>query len=159
MTDDSEKVARATVCGATTALLSFAIVFVVAGAAPSRADAPADTDRSPKFNATAYTVGGKTASGDKAKPGVVAADPKVLPLGSRIRVKDGGELSGEYVVKDKGRKIKGHKIDVYVHGEKRAKDIGKKPVHVDVLQYGDGSRQSARNEPVPPLDHRARAAK
>jgi 3D (Asp-Asp-Asp) domain-containing protein len=112
-----------------------------------------------KFNATAYTAGHETASGDAPKPGVVEADPKVLPLGSRVRVDDGGELSGEYVVKDKGRKVKGHKLDVYVHGNKHAKNIGKKPVHVDVLQYGDGSRESARSEPLPPPQERAPAAR
>src|SRR5262249_34867368 len=43
------------------------------------------------FRATAYVAKGRTTAGTKSKEGVVAADPKVLPLGSRIRIVDAGE--------------------------------------------------------------------
>jgi 3D (Asp-Asp-Asp) domain-containing protein len=111
------------------------------------------------FKATAYDAKGKTAAGDPVKPGVVAADPKVLPPGSRVRVKDAGAYSGEYVVKDKGPAVKGHEVDIYVPGKKRAKQFGKKPVKVDVVKKGDGSRAGAREEPVPPPAARAPAVR
>src|SRR5262245_63766066 len=74
------------------------------------------------FTATAYSVEGKTAAGTQTHEGVVAADPDVLPLGSRIRVHDAGQYSGEYVVRDTGRKIQGHELDIYLANDAEAKD-------------------------------------
>jgi hypothetical protein len=48
---------------------------------PPKAEVPATS-----FEATAYTIEGETASGAQTRKGIVAADPKVLPIGSRIRV-------------------------------------------------------------------------
>jgi len=101
------------------------------------------------FQATAYSIEGKTASGTAAHEGLVAADPHILPLGSRIRVEDAGAYSGEYVVKDTGRAIDGHELDIYLASDSEAKKFGKQTVKVLVLQYGDGSRDGARREPLP----------
>jgi len=90
------------------------------------------------FRATAYSVEGKTASGARTREGIVAADPKVLPIGSRIRVSDAGQYSGEYVVKDTGRAIKGHELDIYLDDDREAKRFGKRRVKVEVLQRGEG---------------------
>jgi 3D (Asp-Asp-Asp) domain-containing protein len=90
-----------------------------------------------QFTATAYTVPGKTASGAHTREGVCAADPAVLPLGSRIRVSEAGKYSGEYIVKDSGRKIDGHEIDLYIANDAEARRFGKKQVAVEVLQYGE----------------------
>jgi 3D (Asp-Asp-Asp) domain-containing protein len=38
------------------------------------------------MSVTAYCVSGTTKSGQQTRPGIVAADPRVLPLGSVIRV-------------------------------------------------------------------------
>jgi 3D (Asp-Asp-Asp) domain-containing protein len=86
------------------------------------------------FNATAYSIEGTTASGGQAKPGIVAADPTVLPLGTRIRVHDAGPYSGEYTVTDTGREIKGHEIDIYLRDDAEAKRFGKRAVKVEVLE-------------------------
>lgn len=101
------------------------------------------------FHATAYSIEGKTASGVPSREGMVAADPKILPLGSRIRVEDAGAYSGEYVVKDTGQAIDGHDLDIYLASDSEAKKFGKRTVKVMVLQYGDGSRDGARQEPLP----------
>jgi 3D (Asp-Asp-Asp) domain-containing protein len=93
------------------------------------------------FHATAYSIEGKTASGTHTREGIVAADPKVLPLGSRIRVTDAGAYSGEYVVKDTGRAINGHEIDVYLANDREAKQFGKRTVKVQVLERGGGHGQ------------------
>jgi 3D (Asp-Asp-Asp) domain-containing protein len=90
------------------------------------------------FDATAYSVKGETAGGTRARTGVVAADPKVLPLGSRIEVQGAGEHSGIYTVEDTGPAIKGHKIDVFVPDAHKAKKFGRKKVRVKVLKRGDG---------------------
>ena len=89
-----------------------------------------------QFTATAYSDKGKTATGAHTREGVCAADPAVLPFGSRIRVEGAGRHSGEYVVKDSGRKIDGHEIDLYIANDAEAKRFGKRQVTVEVLRYG-----------------------
>src|SRR5262245_21971931 len=68
--------------------------------------------RTMEFEATAYSIEGRTAAGTRSRQGIVAADPKVLPLGTRIRVHGAGRYSGDYLVGDTGRGIKGREIDV-----------------------------------------------
>src|ERR1700733_6574177 len=58
------------------------------------------------FRATAYCLKGRTALGGGVRRGIVAADPRVLPLGSQIQI-DGGGYSGIYTVTDTGGAIKG----------------------------------------------------
>jgi rare lipoprotein A len=99
-------------------------------------EAPAPSPARMRFAATAYTIEGTTASGAHTREGIVAADPAVLPMGSRIRVQGAGRYSGEYVVKDSGRKIDGHEIDLYIANDQEAKRFGKKRVTVEVLRYG-----------------------
>jgi 3D (Asp-Asp-Asp) domain-containing protein len=121
-----------------------ALTLVVAcerrGAAPPAREEPSAA-RGPapmRFEATAYSIEGKTAAGTKTHEGIVAADPSLLPLGTRIRVSDAGGYSGEYVVRDTGHTIKGREIDIYVANDAEAKRFGRKPVQVEVVEYGDG---------------------
>lgn len=94
------------------------------------------------FHATAYSIEGRTASGVSTRKGIVAADPAVLPLGSRIRVSGAGPYNGEYVVEDTGRKIDGREIDIYLANDAEAKRFGNKHVTVEVLEYADRERSS-----------------
>ena len=89
------------------------------------------------FIATAYSVEGTGASGKWSHPGTVAADRKVLPLNSRIRIYGAGRYSGEYTVEDTGGKVDGHHIDVYMPSRAEAKRFGRQRVKVLVLKYGD----------------------
>ena len=86
------------------------------------------------MSATAFTLEGRTASGIKAQSGVVAADPRVLPLGTVIRVSSAGPYSGKYVVADTGRQIRGMEIDIYVRTPGEARRFGRKQVRVQILQ-------------------------
>ena len=90
------------------------------------------------FSATAYSIEGRTASGAQTRRGIVAADPRVLPIGSRIRVHEAGEYDGEYVVHDTGPAVKGREIDIYVPSNAAAKRFGRRTVKVEVLSRGDG---------------------
>jgi 3D (Asp-Asp-Asp) domain-containing protein len=64
--------------------------------------------RTLRMEATAYAQDSKpTASGTIAHEGIVAADPAVLPFGTRIRVKSAGAYDGTYTVTDTGAKIRG----------------------------------------------------
>jgi 3D (Asp-Asp-Asp) domain-containing protein len=94
----------------------------------------------PSFEATAYSVEGQTASGAQTRAGIVAADPNVLPMGSRIRVRGAGHYDGEYTVKDTGREIKGREIDIYIANDTEAKRFGRKSVTVEVLERGEKRR-------------------
>lgn len=94
------------------------------------------------YTATAYAFRGRTASGRLVGKGVIAADPRVLPLGSRVRV-EAGNWSGEYVVADTGGAIKGRKIDIWVPTTGEAYRFGRRKVKLTVLSYG-GRRNKAR---------------
>jgi len=102
-------------------------------APPPVASIPSPTPTKQRFTATAFSVEGRTASGRETRPGMVAADPKVLPLGSRIRVSGAGQYSGEYTVADTGRSIKGHDIDIFIADDAEAKRFGRRTVEVEVL--------------------------
>jgi 3D (Asp-Asp-Asp) domain-containing protein len=104
-------------------------------------------DRPLTFKATAYSIEGQTADGTRAREGVVAADPRILPLGSHIRVEGAGAYDGVYVVEDTGRGIKGREIDVYLRNDAEAKRFGRKRVNVEVLKWGEGRDGKPENLP------------
>ena len=103
-------------------------------------EAPPDVARRgalQSFSATAYSIEGRTASGVHTRRGIVAADPRVLPIGSRLRVPEAGEYDGEYVVHDTGPAIRGREIDIYVPSDAAAKRFGRRTVKVEVLSRGE----------------------
>ncbi|KUO69403.1 MAG: hypothetical protein APF77_14155 [Clostridia bacterium BRH_c25] len=72
---------------------------------------------------------GITYSGLKVRPGIVAVDPKVIPLGTHLYV----EGYGEALAADIGGAIKGNRIDLYYESPKDVARYGKKTVKVYVL--------------------------
>jgi 3D (Asp-Asp-Asp) domain-containing protein len=94
-----------------------------------------NADASDKFHATAYCLTGITSSGVEAAPGLVAADPKVIPLGSMIYV-DSPFMGGIYQVLDTGSHVKGKIIDIFIPSLERCKEFGRRIVKVKVLRYG-----------------------
>lgn len=78
---------------------------------------------------------GITRSGTHARPGVVAVDPKVVPLGSVLYVesldytRDYGFSSAE----DTGGAIKGNRIDLFIGDNSSARRYGRRNVRVYVL--------------------------
>ena len=89
------------------------------------------------FVATAYSTKGNTVKGVQTQPGIVAADRRILPLGSTIRVSDAGEYSGLYVVTDVGTAIIGRRIDIFITDPKKAARFGRQKVSVELLKPGD----------------------
>lgn len=89
--------------------------------------------------ATAYTdsSGNKTASGRMPQYGVIAVDPKVIPLGTRLYVEstdDGKSWTYGYCVAgDTGGAIKGNKIDLYYNSESECVRFGRRTAIVYVL--------------------------
>jgi len=124
----------------------------------SNANLPATTSNSgvgsQTYTATAYSLRGRTASGQPASRGLIAADPSVLPLGTRVRV-EAGSWSGEYVVADTGGAVKGRRIDIWTPTTQEALQFGRRPVKLTVLELGGKREQPAlvrprrANDPIP----------
>jgi 3D (Asp-Asp-Asp) domain-containing protein len=95
------------------------------------------------MTATAYCDRGPTRSGVHARSGIVAADPRHLPLGTRVRIIAPGEPhNGTYVVADTGSAINGRDLDIFMASCRRAKAFGKKIVTVRILERGTGPRNA-----------------
>ncbi|AIQ12111.1 hypothetical protein PDUR_09400 [Paenibacillus durus] len=130
---------------------------------PVAAPAPEQIIRSFKMTATGYTAGfestgkhpshpeyGITYSGvkvrrDKNAVSTIAADPKVLPLGSILYVPGYGYA----IVADTGSAIKGHKIDLYFSTTKQVyREWGKQLVEVQLIKRGSGKCTEAMLENI-----------
>lgn len=101
------------------------------------------------MQASAYTAGyestgkrpgdpyyGITSTGSQVRPGVVAVDPKVIPLGSRLYIEslDGKVSYGIAYAEDTGSAIKGNKIDLYYENYADALRFGRRQLRVYVLK-------------------------
>ena len=107
----------------------------------AKASAPAPTSSEVKqmtVTATAYTAfcegcSGVTKTGIDLRSNpdqkVIAVDPSVIPLGSRVWV----EGYGEAIAGDTGSAIKGNKIDVFVADKQDALSWGRKTVTIKIL--------------------------
>lgn len=99
---------------------------------------PSDAERTMTVEATAYTAycngcSGTTANGTdlRANPHlkVIAVDPRVIPLGTKVWV----EGYGEAVAADTGGVIKGNKIDVFIPNKSGAYEWGRRTVTIKIL--------------------------
>ena len=99
------------------------------------------------YVATAYSLRGRTASGLPVSKGVIAADPRVLPLGSRVRV-EAGAYSGEYLVADTGGLVKGRRIDIWTPSSREAMRFGRRTVKLTVLSLGGKKRPARLTQPA-----------
>jgi 3D (Asp-Asp-Asp) domain-containing protein len=132
-------------CWTVIAWMGFATLsFVISG----QLSYAADNRNGVLYTATAYSDKGITASGQYTHRHIVAADPDILPLGTRIRVRKAGRHSGEYVVADTGAKVQGRKIDIYMPSEAAARKFGVRKVRIKILELGDGTRQKTKQADV-----------
>ena len=78
---------------------------------------------------------GITASGTYAKPGTVAVDPRVIPLGTRMYIEsaDGNFVYGYCVAEDTGGAIKGNKVDLFFNTNSECMQFGRRNVNVYIL--------------------------
>ncbi len=105
---------------------------VSAESAEAEKAAAAEGSKARSFRATAYCLRGRTATGKRVQRGIIAADPRVLPLGTMVQL-TAGKYSGQYVVADTGGKVKGSKIDIWVPNCREARRWGKRNVKLTVL--------------------------
>ncbi len=103
------------------------------------------------FSATAYTSSyedtgkrpgdpyfGITFTGAKAKKGIIAVDPSVIPLGTRVYVETYGSMPdyGYAVAADTGGAIKGSIIDLYFDDQTTVSKWGRRKVNIYILNKG-----------------------
>lgn len=108
--------------------------------APSRGTSSAVAGKTITMHATAYNWNcatcdgrGLTATGYnvKANPdGVIAVDPSVIPLGTKVYV----EGYGYAVARDTGGAIKGNRIDVHMRSVSAAQQFGRRTVKVTIIE-------------------------
>ena len=84
------------------------------------------------FTATAYCLRGRTAMGHPVRNGIIAADPRVLRLGSRVNL-GAGAYSGNYLVSDTGGRVKGRKIDIWMASCSEARRFGRRSVSISAV--------------------------
>ena len=107
----------------------------------SSGNAPTNYKKVLDIKATAYAPGrhdndqwgNKTYIGSQVRPGIIAVDPKIIPLGSRVYIQypDG---HGEYAIaEDTGGAIKGNRVDIAKWTVNEAEDFGIQNVKVFVV--------------------------
>lgn len=96
----------------------------------SRSDGPLTILKSLTVVATAYVSGGRTATGWEAQPGVVAVDPSVIPLGTKLYIPG----LGVYHAEDTGGAIVGNRIDICVSSSSQASEWGIRTITVYEIQ-------------------------
>jgi 3D (Asp-Asp-Asp) domain-containing protein len=99
------------------------------------------------FDATAYCLKGRTASGIDTRPGVIAADPRVLPMGTVIHLR-AGRYTGTYMVMDTGSRIRGRRVDVYVPTYREAVEFGRRQVKIKVIGRASAKRARTNMNPL-----------
>jgi 3D (Asp-Asp-Asp) domain-containing protein len=99
------------------------------GAAPATVPTPAGP-RTLVVDAVAYHLSGNTASGLPVGVGVIAVDPSVIPLGTRLLVPGYGPA----VAADVGTSVKGNVIDLWMPSTAEALAWGRRTVTITI--YG-----------------------
>lgn len=95
---------------------------------------------------TAYCLRGLTRRDNPVRPGIVAADPRVFPLGSRVEVWAGRHYLGRFLVDDTGGAIKGNKLDVWTPECREARRFGRRQGKAVLVERG------APPAPVPAVE-------
>ena len=79
-------------------------------------------------NSTGYAIRGRTATGVKTAPGVVAVDPSVIPLGTRMTIPG----YGEGIAADTGGAVHGNTIDLWFPSIEQALQWGRRTVTITI---------------------------
>ena len=110
---------------------------IAAAAAPPPALAPveiaaprvaASGERTLTVSSTGYSIRGRTATGIPTAPGVVAVDPAVIPLGTRLTIPG----YGIGIAADTGGAVQGNTIDVWFPTRAQALQWGRRTVTITI---------------------------
>jgi 3D (Asp-Asp-Asp) domain-containing protein len=83
-----------------------------------------------QVDAVAYYLPGKTALGVPVGKGVVAVDPRLIPLGTKLHVPG----YGPGLAADVGTAIKGRIIDLWFPSTAKARDWGRQTVTITIYR-------------------------
>ena len=83
-----------------------------------------------KVDAVAYSLPGSTALGVPVRKGVVAVDPKLIPLGTKLHV----PVYGPGLAADVGYAIKGRIIDLWFPTLEKAQAWGRRTVTITIYR-------------------------
>lgn len=86
--------------------------------------------------ATAYgTLSGKTATGKEVDYGMIAVDPSVVPLGTKVYLTGSWGDMGVCTAEDTGSAIKGNRIDVFLgDDEALLNEFGRRSMRIYILK-------------------------
>lgn len=119
-------------------LIKPGLELIILQNATAQTNVPATKSKTLSVTATAYTASCEGCSGItktgvdlKANPDakVIAVDPNVIPLGSKVFVEGYGYATAE----DIGGAIKGNKIDLFIPTTELALEWGRKQVEVTII--------------------------
>ena len=99
------------------------------GTTPSPSGGSLTTGQHLTVSATCYCLRGSTASGLPVGPGIIATDPSVIPLGTRVSVPGYGNA----VAADTGSAVKGLTIDLWVASCAKASAYGRQTLTITIL--------------------------
>ncbi|MCO7124192.1 3D domain-containing protein [Sporolactobacillus shoreicorticis] len=114
-------------------LMTLAVAILIISGMSNSVEAQTKT-KTIKVSATAYCEMGRTATGynlkkhPKAK--VIAVDPRVIPLGSKVKIPGYGTA----IARDTGGYIKGKIIDVHFKTRHQALKWGRKHIKIKVYK-------------------------
>ncbi len=120
---------------------TLAVLALMAGMPAVGAAAPQDYKTALDIVATAYAPGphdngqwgNLTHLGTQVRPGIIAVDPRVIPLGSQVYI-EYSDGTGAYArAEDTGGAIKGNRIDIAMASVNEAYGFGVQNVKVYVL--------------------------
>lgn len=127
---NGEEVARKVIDSETKTSPVKAVVAMGTITSVSRGGLNINFDHALYVSASAYTYTGRnTSCGMKPAVGLVAVDPSVIPLGSKLYI----EGYGYATAADTGGSIKGNRIDVFMEDRAQCLSWGKRTVKVYVL--------------------------
>jgi 3D (Asp-Asp-Asp) domain-containing protein len=102
-----------------------AVASTSAAVAPEAAAAPGG-GRTLTVSTTGYALRGRTATGVYTAPGIVAVDPSVIPLGTRMTIPG----YGEGIAADTGGAVHGNVIDLWFPTVEQALQWGRRTVTI-----------------------------
>jgi 3D (Asp-Asp-Asp) domain-containing protein len=114
--------------GPALAAVLFVLVLGIEGSALGQPQAPQAYRL--KVDAVAYYLPGKTAIGMPVGKGVVAVDPKLIPLGTKLHVPG----YGPGLAADVGYAIKGRVIDLWFPSTAKARNWGRRTVTITIYR-------------------------
>jgi 3D (Asp-Asp-Asp) domain-containing protein len=114
--------------GPALAAVLFVFVLGIEGSALGQPQAPQAYRL--KVDAVAYYLPGRTALGVPVGKGVVAVDPKLIPLGTKLHVPG----YGPGLAADVGYAIKGRVIDLWFPSTAKARTWGRRTVTITIYR-------------------------